>query len=40
MRRGLSKKLGMLLDVDPLCEYINGLMWRTDEDFYTKIATM
>ena len=38
-----AKKLGMLLDNDPLTEYINGLMqrpafMRADEDFYTKIA--
>ncbi|MEH2391971.1 MAG: glutathione S-transferase family protein [Nostoc sp.] len=38
-----AKKLGMLLDDDPLTEYINGLMQRpafgrADEDFYTKIA--
>ncbi|MEH2432854.1 MAG: glutathione S-transferase family protein [Nostoc sp.] len=40
-----AKKLGMLLDNDPLSEYINGLMQRpafirADEDFYTKIATV
>jgi len=38
-----AKKLGMLLDDDPLTEYINGLMQRpafgrADEDFYAKIA--
>ncbi|MEH2031509.1 MAG: glutathione S-transferase family protein [Nostoc sp.] len=38
-----AKKLGMLLDDDPLNEYINGLMQRpafgrADEDFYAKIA--
>lgn len=40
-----AKKLGMLLNDDPLTEYINGLMQRpafirADEDFYAKITTM